>query len=123
MNERLTFTAFKALSDNICERLAIKPLGGRLLSALYTGEIDGPVISNGDFARLWTDRDYIAYQINTGDVKYVYITLNHIIEENEAVRETRSERHSSYRLPKDIEKEFGRAKKKMRAEGSLFTLL
>ena len=65
-----------------------------------------PMVLENKQGMLWVDSQYVAYQLGAGDVRYVYISLYHIMEER-----------ITGHLPRDIVKEFERARRGMRAKG------
>lgn len=87
------------------------------LWANWVSPIPLPVMVEGPDARLWVDRYYAAYQPGTGDVKYVYLTPEHIREEQWAYLYARKRRGGEVRLPEDIRRAFDTALKDMRRRG------
>lgn len=79
----------------------------------YRAKYGLPVMVENNAGTLWVDRYYIAYQLNDGDVHYVYLTKHHIREEIGSYREASTERGIKVELPTDIKQQFSTALKRM----------
>ena len=65
-----------------------------------------PLVIENDCGMLWIDRYYIAYQLEDGEVHYVYLTKHHIHEEMLSYKEASKERGVKVDLPGDIKQQF-----------------
>ena len=71
------------------------------------------VLKNGN-GTLWVDRYYAAYRLSgQTDVRYVYITKYHILEEVYSYKAASKLRNIQVKLPGDIQKQFAYALKHM----------
>ncbi len=89
------------------------------LKRTYTQKYAGPLLLHNANGRLWSDRYYIAYQLeSTGELKYVYLTKYHIHEELISYRQAAKERDTENLMPKDVKRIFSKTVRIMNGEGT-----
>ena len=86
-----------------------------------SGKFPQPVVLANDNGVLWLDRYYVAFQLSgQTDVRYVYITGDHVNEEIASYRAASRARGRNINLPEDVAAQFKRAKRHMRNAGARF---
>ncbi len=89
------------------------------LRKTYIQKYAGPLFLHNANGTLWSDRYYIAYQLeSTGEFRYVYLTKYHIHEELISYRQAAKERNAENLMPRDIKRIFSKTLRMMNAEGS-----
>ena len=80
----------------------------------FNGKYPLPMVLKNGNGTLWVDRYYAAYRLSgQTDVRYVYITKYHILEEVYSYKAASKLRHIQVKLPGDIQKQFAYALKHM----------
>ena len=83
---------------------------------LYNEHWPQPIILRTEDMTLWVDRYYIAYQ-SGDDVKYLYLTRQHIREELQSYRSASKLRNTHISLPGEINSQFRNVLRTMRLSG------
>ncbi len=83
------------------------------------GPFPQPIVLENCNGTLWVDRFYIAFQREKSpDVKYVYLTKHHLLEEVSGYKKASKARGITVVLPRSIARQFKVALFKMRAAGT-----
>ena len=115
LNSLQVYKLAKAVADKYGLR---KPDYAVLRKEMF-GKFPQPVILDNDNGRLWVDRYYVAYQLDgCAEVKYVYVTRHHILEEKSDYRASAKRGNTKHTMPKEIAHQFGIISKKMLASGT-----
>ena len=78
------------------------------------GKYSPPIARKNRNGTIWVDRYYAAYRLSgSSEVKYVYMTRYHILEEVYSYRAASKLRNATVKLPADIQKQFAYALKHM----------
>ena len=84
------------------------------------GRYPPPIVRTNGNGTIWVDRYYVAYRLyGEIDVRYVYMTRYHIIEEVHSYKAASKLRNATVKLPADIQKQFAYALKHM--AGNIWT--
>lgn len=107
------------LAKEVAEKYGLRRPDYAVLRKEMFGKYPQPVILDSHNGRLWVDRFYVAYQLDgCAEVKYVYVTRHHILEERSAFRVSAKRQNAEYTMPKEIARQFCVIDKKMRASGT-----
>ena len=118
------------LCDGICEDCEYGLPGNTVrldgasfdLEMLQTmrGRYPPPIVRKNGNGTIWVDRYYVAYRLyGEIDVRYVYMTRYHILEEVYSYRAASKLRNKQVKLPAEIQKQFAYALKHM--DGNIWT--
>ena len=78
------------------------------------GKYSPPIVRKNGNGTIWVDRYYAAYRLSgSSEVKYVYMTRYHILEEVYSYKAASKLRNTQVKLPADIQKQFAYALKHM----------
>lgn len=78
------------------------------------GKYSPPIVRKNGNGTIWVDRYYVAYRLyESSEVKYVYMTRYHILEEVYSYKGASKLRNATVKLPADIQKQFAYALKHM----------
>ena len=78
------------------------------------GKYSPPIVRKNSNGTIWVDRYYVAYRLyESSEVKYVYMTRYHILEEVYSYKAASKLRNIQVKLPADIQKQFAYALKHM----------
>ncbi|MBR5984823.1 MAG: hypothetical protein IK019_00275 [Clostridia bacterium] len=84
------------------------------------GKYSPPIVRKNGNGTIWVDRYYVAYRLyESSEVKYVYMTRYHILEEVYSYKAASKLRDKQVKLPADIQKQFAYALKHM--DGNIWT--
>jgi hypothetical protein len=123
MSKRLSNADVISLAATAARRLAITfPPREQLLKAMEK-QIPMPTVLKSDQCRLWVDKYYIAFAWDEEtDIRYIYLTEEHIREEYGSYAQARKSRQNQVFLPADIKKAFRRATSSMNRTGKGYWL-
>lgn len=104
------------LANTIANRYGFRRVLPGELSWLYSNtKIPLPIVLRNRDGTLWVDRYYMALQLGDGDVRYIYLTEQHIREEMFSYRTLKNCHDDPAELPRDIAAQFRLALRRMRA--------
>ncbi len=84
------------------------------------GKYSPPIVRKNGNGTIWVDRFYVAYRLyESSEVRYVYMTRYHILEEVYSYKAASKLRNKQVKLPADIQKQFAYALKHM--DGNIWT--
>lgn len=84
------------------------------------GKYFPPIVRKNGNGTIWVDRYYVAYRLyESSEVRYVYMTRYHILEEVYSYKAASKLRNIQVKLPADIQKQFAYALKHM--DGNIWT--
>ena len=106
------------LARKVAERYGLTWVDYGRVQKQYRARYSLPVVAENDNGTLWIDRYYIAYQLDDGDVRYIYLTKYHIREEVCSYRAASEARNIKADLPAVIKRQFARALKRMAKDAS-----
>ena len=107
------------LAKAVAEKYGLRKPDYAVLREEMFGMYPQPVILDSHSGRLWVDRFYVAYQLDgCAEVKYVYVTRHHILEERSAYRVSAKRGDAKHTLPEEIARQFRIISKKMRGSGT-----
>jgi len=112
--------ALYKLGSGLCRRLLLPQAAKSEVIRNWLGEPPMPLHFSRDGAEVWLDKYYAAYRRGKGEVKYVYLTLRHISEEEEDRAEYEKERGFARPFPDEIEKAFSCARWEMERRGCAY---
>ena len=96
---------------DITEEYELPRVPARSIQDAYASGL--AVCVSNENGSIWVDCEYIAWEPAGQSICYAYVTRNHIRSERRSFREVSWERHTSVRLPEDIEAAFRYAEKEM----------
>ncbi len=107
------------LAKEVAEKYGLRRPDYAVLRKEMFGKYPQPVILDSHNGRLWVDRFYVAYQLGgCAEVKYVYVTRHHILEERSAYRVSSKRGDAKHTMPEEIARQFRIISKKMLASGT-----
>ena len=111
----LSLREILVIANDVADRYGLcRPSHLRMLEELK-GKYIFPMVLNSGNGTLWADRYYVAYrQSGQAEVRYVYITRYHILEEVYSYKAASTLRNIPVKLPGDIQKQFAYALKHMK---------
>lgn len=115
LNSLQVYTLAKA----VAEKYGLRKPDYAVLRKEMFGKYPQPVILDNNNGRLWIDRFYTACQLDgCAEVKYVYVTKHHILEEKSAYRVSAKRGDAKHTMPDEIARQFRIISKKMLASGT-----
>ncbi|MCR4622564.1 MAG: hypothetical protein K5663_10840 [Clostridiales bacterium] len=103
------------LIENATLRLGLKRLTQEAFNTMW--ETDETVITSSLNGVMWINPEYMAYMLPLEDVKYIYVTRNHIRKERLSYTVASILRFSRKKLPDDVDREFRKAERTMKKDG------
>ena len=106
------------LVNALADRHGFRRIVSSELTAMYSNtKIPMPIMLRKHDGTLWIDRYYVAVQHGNGDVRYIYLTEQHINEEIYNYRVLKKCRENPPALPKVIAAQFRLALRRIRGSG------
>ena len=103
------------LMENATLRLGLKRLTQEAFDAMW--KADETVVTTCLNGVMWINPEYLAYMPPLEDVKYIYVTRNHILKERLSYTVASILRFSRKKLPDDVDREFRKAERAMKKNG------
>lgn len=112
--KRLPIHLLMSMANAACDKYGFARVLPKEMQKLYCARVTPCVMRVNSESLLWIDPEYIALQIGDGDVTYLYLSMNHILEERNGYKQASRERNTVIPIPKGIREQFERAERLMK---------